>query len=62
MYCHGESSHLPLASTNLFQTILKKTFQLEIPQMKLKSRHQGKEKLKKHNDKCIYINMIYYIT
>ena len=23
MYCHRESSHLPLTSTNLFQTILK---------------------------------------
>ena len=39
-----------------------KKIQPEIPTMKLKSRRQGKEKLKKHNDKWICINMIYYFT
>ena len=46
--------------SNYFEA--EKKIQPEIPKMKLKSRRQGKEKLKKHNDKWIYINMIYYFT
>ena len=45
-----------------FSNYFEKKIQPEIPKMKLKSRHQGKEKLKKHNAKWIYINMIYYFT
>ena len=33
-----------------FSNYFEKKIQPEIQKMKLKSRHQGKEKLKKHND------------